>query len=132
MTRDTQRFLLPRIIASNQARLSLKQHQQGLFIRLLESATSLKAKQEESYVNIPRPNAHTELSHWASCTSFSAMEKVMEADSKVQPQEQTILRCAIEELKAAEKDATTENIFDLVHKKMTWVSQLELSQTQVS
>lgn len=133
-----QRYLLPRLTQSYQARLALRKHQSALIARLTESASALKATQAESYKDLPRAVTVYEDSQYAECRTIddllsrvaSFREETSEPDADIP--DVTILRCALEELGHTKTDGTsTEELFRHLESKLVWLGGEEGATRQV-
>lgn len=133
-----QRYLLPRLAQSYQARLALRKHQSTLIARLTESASALKASQAESYKDLPRIVPIYEDSQHAQC---HAIDDVLShagssGEESIHPgadiPDVTILRCALEELGCSKTDGTsTEELFRYLESKLPWLGREDGAARQV-
>ena len=110
----TQRYLLPRLTASLQARKSLQSHQLGLIERLHASARSLRATQEGAFAVLPttKPPGLREDSPFSECLTLRELNGKIESetiDTDSVPHF-TVLRCALGSGKL-EKQPTAAELF---------------------
>jgi hypothetical protein len=133
-----QRYLLPRLAQSYQARLALRKHQSALIARLTESASALKATQAESYKDLPRTVPVYEDSQYAQCHAIDDLLSHVESSREESTQsgadipDITILRCALEELGRSKTDDTpTEELFRHLESKFSWLGGEEGAARQV-
>lgn len=133
-----QRYLLPRLVQSYQARIALRKHQSALIARLTESASALKATQAESYKDLPRTVPVYEDSQYAQCHTINDLLSHVGRSRKESTQpgvdipDITILRCALEELGRSKTDGTsTEELFRHLESKLLWLGGEEGAARQV-
>lgn len=110
----TQRYLLPRLTASLQARKSLQSHQLGLVERLHTSIRSLRAAQEETFTVLPtaKPPGLREDAAFSGCLTLERLNAKIDSEKigiDTIPHF-TVLRCALASGKL-EKQPTTEELF---------------------
>jgi len=133
-----QRYLLPRLVQSYQARLALLKHQSALIARLTESASALQVTQAESYKDLPRTVPVYEDSQYARCHAIDDLLSHVGSsrEDSAQPgadiPDITILRCALEELGRSKTDGTsTEELFRHLESKLLWLGGEEGAGRQV-
>ena len=117
----TQRYLLPRLTASLQARISLQSHQLGLVERLHASARSLRATQEETFAVLPivKPPGLRKDSAFAGCLTLEDLGTKIESE-KIEVETVphfTVLRCALASGKL-DKQPTTEELFKNIEEHL--------------
>lgn len=110
----TQRYLLPRLTASFQARKSLQNHQLDLVERLRASVRSLRTTQEETFTVLPtaKPPGLREDAPFSGCLNLEGLDAKIESEKigvDAVPYF-TVLRCALASGKL-EKQPTTEELF---------------------
>ncbi|KAF7975120.1 hypothetical protein HWV62_10413 [Athelia sp. TMB] len=118
------RFLLPRLSSSLQARASIQAHQKDLLSRLTTSIHALKDTQSETFTILPKPRPFQENAEYKECHT---LEQVIAAGGET-PQDVpsfSILRCALEEFDAQNKEASTEELFALMTAKLPWLQSEE-------
>lgn len=123
-----QRYLLPRLTQSYQARLALRKHQSALIARLTDSASALKATQAESYNDLPRTVPVYEDSQYTQChtiddlLSYAGSSREESTQPGAAIPDITILRCALEDLGRSNTDGTsTEELFRHLESKLLWL-----------
>lgn len=126
-----QRFLLPLLTRSLQARVSIKAHQKDLLLRLTASIQALKATQHEAFSVLPRPGSVREDAEFKDCHT---LEQIIAASGET-PQDIppfSVLRCTLEEFSAQGKDADTDGLFQAITSKLEWMQSDEGNRYQVS
>jgi len=126
-----QRYLLPLLTHSYQARLALKLHQKDLLSRLTTSIESLKQTQTESFTVLPKLPPFREDPKYNDCRTLDqAVSASNDAPQEIPPF--TVLRCAIEELAAQSRDVDTEELFRAIEAKLPWLRSEDGAQYQAS
>ncbi|KII94972.1 hypothetical protein PLICRDRAFT_96791 [Plicaturopsis crispa FD-325 SS-3] len=109
-----QRFLLPRITRSNQARISLKLHQKRLLESLTTSATSLKSAQADAFAALPRPNPRAEDPAYSDCKTLEEVVALRQKHEDVPIDAIAVLRCALH----GHDGINTEELFETLNSKL--------------
>jgi hypothetical protein len=117
----TQRYLLPRLAATSQARISLQIHQLALVERLNTSVRSLKATQEETFAVLPtaKPPGLREDAAFSGCITLEGLGTKIESEKigiETIPHF-TVLRCALASGKL-DKQPTTEELFKGIEDRL--------------
>lgn len=118
------RFLLPRVLRTVQARVSLKQHQISLLKKLNERLETVQAGQREAFSALPPPLTYQEPEPYASCETLqaitSAVQKAEESVADVPTV--SLVRCGIvDALKAVHTNQpTTEELFQRLEASLPW------------
>ena len=127
-----QRYLLPRLTASLQARKSLQSHQLGLLERLNTSVQSLRSTQTEAFAVLPTPEPPVlrEDSAFAGCSTLEELAGKIESENMAidAVPHFTVLRCALASGRLDEQP-TTEQLFKIIENnfpRFSLASNVEL------
>lgn len=118
------RFLLPRVLRTVQARVSLKQHQISLLKSLNARLKTVQEEQREAFSALPPPLLYQEPEPYASCITLqditAAIQKAEESVADVPTV--SILRCGIlDALKAVHTEQpSTEELFRRLEASLPW------------
>lgn len=123
----SQRFLLPRIAQTTNARHSLKTHHVILMRRLTTSLSFLKESQAEFHAVLPHPQPFKEPAKFAGCHSVA--EVLMELGEKDPVMQNmppvSLIRCGIHDYgRGKEGDVakpTTEELFRYLEGQVPWL-----------
>jgi hypothetical protein len=127
---NPQRYLLPLLTQSYQARLSIKAHQKYLLTRLTTSIDSLKDTQSASFSVLPKPENFQEDPMYRDCHTLDAVIAVSgEKTLDISPF--SVLRSAIEEFVAQGKDADTGDLFRAIEAKFPILKSEDGAQYRV-
>ena len=124
----SQRFLLPRLVASANLRKSLKLHQLGLLKRFNERLVGLQAQQEEARRVLPSPALFKEESQYATCKDLDSLSIKSDAPISVPPA--SFLRCALAD-KTVDNKTTAEDLFNKLEARYSWLKSDEGLQYEV-
>ncbi|EMD40948.1 hypothetical protein CERSUDRAFT_111523 [Gelatoporia subvermispora B] len=119
------RFLYPRISQTYQARLSLKTHQRGLLDRLTRSLEDLKSAQRDTFAILPKPELFKD-PKYEKCHTLDDL--ILRSEGRHDVPNITVLRCALEELKARGSSTSTEEIFATLGPKLPQLQATEAQQ----
>ncbi|KAF9779446.1 hypothetical protein BJ322DRAFT_352187 [Thelephora terrestris] len=127
------RYLLPRLTASLQARISLQSHQLDLVGRLHSSVESLRATQEETFSVLPtaKPPGSREDSAFTGCLTLEELGTKIESERigvETVPHF-TLLRCALASGKL-DKPPTTEELFKNIEAHLPRLSLASSAELQ--
>ena len=128
---DIQRYLLPLLTYSYQARLSIKAHQKDLLARLTTSIESLKDTQSKTFSVLPKPKPFQEDPIYKDCHTLDAVVAASQEETQKMPSF-SVLRCAIEEFATQGLDANTEELFRAIEAKFPFLNSEHEAQYQVS
>lgn len=128
---EIQRYLMPLLIQSYHARLSINTHQKDLLTRLATSIKSLKETQSETFSVLPMPQSFAENPKYRDCHTLDTIVAVSENNPKEIPPF-SVLRCAMEEFAAQSRDPDTETLFRAIEAKLPWLNSENGSQYQVN
>ncbi|OCH94336.1 hypothetical protein OBBRIDRAFT_789466 [Obba rivulosa] len=109
------RFLYPRISQTYHARWSLKNHQRSLLEKYTQALEELKSTQQETFAILPQPEPFKDVKY-QHCHTLD--ELVAHSEDQRDIPDVTVLRCALEDLRAQKKSASTEEIFAAVEAKL--------------
>jgi hypothetical protein len=119
-----QRYLLPRLARTQQARQALNSHHVELLRKLTTSLSSFKESQYESFSVLPRPISVTEHPKFKNCHTLDEIISTNgEKGSHLDIPEVSILRCAIEEFSMGNESRrpSTEELFQVMSSKLPWL-----------
>jgi hypothetical protein len=126
-----QRYLLPLLTHSYQARISLRAHQKELLSKLITSTKSLKETQLTTFSVLPKPQPFQEDPKYKHCHTLGAVINASGQHlQKIPPF--TILRCAIEEVVSQGRDSDTEALFRTIDAILPPMSSEDRYRYQVS
>ncbi|KAH6915032.1 hypothetical protein BKA70DRAFT_563466 [Coprinopsis sp. MPI-PUGE-AT-0042] len=122
------RWLYPRILATVEARRSLRKHHLATMQKLTISLAALKESHSESLAELPRQNPYFEPEDFAQTRSLTqVLKKLGDTDpdyTSVPPV--TLLRCSIADFTKGktgeDSQPTTEDIFLLLEGKIPWLA----------
>ena len=127
---NPQRYLLPLLAQSYQARLSIEAHQKYLLTRLTTSIDSLKDTQSASFSVLPKPVHFQEDPMYMGCHTLDAVISASgERALDISPF--SVLRSAIEEFVAQGKDADTGELFRAIEAKFPILKSEDGAQYRV-
>lgn len=119
-----QRYLLPRVMHSTEARLSLVAHQKSLLKKLYSTASEVRKTQTETLKTLPPASAPQEDLRYTKCSSIQEVQAI-EPDSKELPPPFTLLRITFSTSEGAEAGLPTETIFQSLENQLPWLKESE-------
>jgi hypothetical protein len=119
-----QRFILPRLTRSLEARHALASHQRRLMMQLTSSLDELKTARKEAFSILPAPTRRYEDERSAECHTIEDLLELKTDESiAVSMWNTALLRCAIEQCVARDKhQPTADVVLDFIKDKKALTS----------
>lgn len=125
----TQRYILPRLTSSFQARSAIQKHQLDLFSKFNSSLQSLKETQTDAFTILPSacPDFTRRDAEFAQCQTVDELKAKFDVEKKDIPPV-TLVRCT---LASTSEKLTTEGVYEALEKHFPHLNLSQDAQLQV-